>query len=1250
VNALSGVDSVETNGATTILLRGSATPTFTVYKLDNPERVVVDLSNAELSERLAKSGDGKVVWQTNTWAVSNVAGYPSEGSGRRVRVVVSLARAATYKVRAIGHDVEVRVSPRDKAPAAVDNSAAREQLEAQRRAIEAQRQATREEARRLAAARAEAEAAAKTARIERERAEKLVRDAETMRAQAKAEVAEAHEQVRTARSEAEQARVKAREHREQADARLAEAKKMMTEANARLRNAEKAQAEAATAKLAAQKRESAARGAHEQALQAKRTADTARARAEESQARADEARARGQATAELERRAKELAVEAERQQRAAIGAAAVAKNERAAAESAARNAQSQEQRARAERTAAEEQRKLAEAKRAEADKARLLAEERRRAAEKEASMAEKRVEELRSTLAQIKEQVERSKTLRTDEEKALARAAKARQEAESRHEQAAEAAARVEASMRAIRDAESKAQQSKVMAERAKTELERYRARSNAEKTELDRLHAQAAAMAAARDAAGKELEAQRTELAARKRLAQEVGAQRDAAVAHLAELRKRTESATARRQAEEQRLSVLADKRKEAELAYDKLKAANAKAEADRAAIEKELAEARVERAAIERKLAAAESRFSQIEKDAEATLSKTQDELAKARREADAIAERHKALVDETRKAEAKLAQAKSELKRGSTDAKPRVHEVDYQYRADASRVVLGLSSPAEPRVVSNRGRRAVLLIPNVSISSKLERTIDASRFGGSVRAVSAYRDPSQPTDVKVVVDLDQPTKGVLKRVGNTYYWDFANSEQVASAKKRTTRAASYPPPVIASAAASAPITQSTVSRMRGGKVYRGRPIDLDFKDADIHNLLRLLADVGGVNIVIPDEIKASVTVRLRRVPWDQAMEVILASKGLWYRREGDLIRVAPRKELDAEDKEEAERRKALAQSEPPEPEVFTLNYAVANKVRPQLVPLLSPKGKIQFDARTNSLIINDVRANRRRILDLVRRLDTQTPQIQIEARIVEARTTFVREFGIQWGGNGTASAATGNATGLLFPSSVAVAGAANDGQTNATGVNAAPTDFAVNLPAGIGSGSGGGLGFAFGSVGGNFNLNLRLSALEDIGTARIVSSPKITVINNVQASISQGVSIPISVVSANGVQTQFVPADLSLRVTPHVSQRDCSITMDVNVSKNEPDFANTGARGDPSILRREAKTTIIVADGETTVIGGIYTRNTGRSYNKVPFLAELPVIGLLFKNRRDTDERAEVLVFLTPKITNRAFLQCE
>ncbi|HMG53824.1 MAG TPA: hypothetical protein VK601_10080, partial [Kofleriaceae bacterium] len=292
---------------------------------------------------------------------------------------------------------------------------------------------------------------------------------------------------------------------------------------------------------------------------------------------------------------------------------------------------------------------------------------------------------------------------------------------------------------------------------------------------------------------------------------------------------------------------------------------------------------------------------------------------------------------------------------------------------------------------------------------------------------------------------------------------------------------------------------------------------------------------------------------------------------------------------------------------------------------------------------------LIVTDVSGNRDQIARLATSLDTQTPQISIEARIVEANSTFVRQLGIQWGGRAQASAAGGNATGLVWPSSVSLIGANEDGQTNRSGV-ATPSDFAVNLPAATGTGEGGALGIALGSVGGNFNINLRLSALEDSGTVRIISAPKVTVLNNKLASIASGVSIPISTVSATGTQTQFVQADLRLEVTPSVSQHDCAISMTLLVQKNEPDFANTGARGDPSILRKEARTSMLVNDGETSVLGGIYTRNTGLAYKKVPLLGDLPVLGWLFKNRRANDDRTEILVFITPKITNRALLSCK
>jgi type IV pilus assembly protein PilQ len=569
----------------------------------------------------------------------------------------------------------------------------------------------------------------------------------------------------------------------------------------------------------------------------------------------------------------------------------------------------------------------------------------------------------------------------------------------------------------------------------------------------------------------------------------------------------------------------------------------------------------------------------------------------------------------------------------------------------------VMISLVGEATVTVKDVTATAAELVLDHAQLAPKLERRLDVSRFGGPVRAVSSFRDRRMPERVRVIAELSSPAIPSFDREAGGIRWNFVGADlakRPVTVRPTTLRTQNVPSPVVGGfGAASPPVAQQAVSPLppQGSRrrVYHGQTVDFHFKDAPIHDLLRIIADTGKVSIVVPDTIDAKVTVDLKRVPWDQALEVILSSHQLWYRREGNLYRIAPRKELDKEDEDEAARREAQLKAESPRPQLVQLNYSSATELAKKLEPMLSPHGKIAVDERTNQLIVTDVSGNREQIARLALALDTQTPQISIEARIVEARSTFLRQIGIQWGGRALAGAGGGNATGLIWPSSVSLIGGNEDAQTNRGGV-ATPSDFAVNLPAATGSGEGGALGVSLGSVGGNLNINLRLSALEDAGTVRIISAPKITVLNNKPAKITQGVSIPIQVVSAAGTQTQLVQADLSLEVTPYVSQRDCAIAMNLKVTKNEPDFVNVGARGDPTILRKEAHTYMLVGDGETSVLGGIYTRNSGLAYKKIPLLGDLPVLGWLFKNRRENDDRTEILVFITPKITNRALLTCK
>jgi type IV pilus assembly protein PilQ len=298
---------------------------------------------------------------------------------------------------------------------------------------------------------------------------------------------------------------------------------------------------------------------------------------------------------------------------------------------------------------------------------------------------------------------------------------------------------------------------------------------------------------------------------------------------------------------------------------------------------------------------------------------------------------------------------------------------------------------------------------------------------------------------------------------------------------------------------------------------------------------------------------------------------------------------------------------------------------------------------------DDRTNVIIARDVVVALDQIEALIRNLDTQTPQVLIEGRIVEASSTYAREIGIQWGGDFSASSATGNPTGLAFPSTIGMAGGGTDSSTPTAGLSPVAggqpnPNFAVNLPASTGTNSGGALGITLGSISNNANLNLRLSALEEEGTLRILSSPKILTLDNREAHIEQGTLIPYSRISAQGIQTSFKEAKLNLTVTPHVTA-DGSVLLNMKMTRDEPDFNNTGSRGDPTILKREAQTQLLVNDGHTAVIGGIYTRNHGTSYKKVPFFGDIPVLGWLFKKRSDSDRRSEMLIFITPRIVNRA-----
>jgi len=615
-----------------------------------------------------------------------------------------------------------------------------------------------------------------------------------------------------------------------------------------------------------------------------------------------------------------------------------------------------------------------------------------------------------------------------------------------------------------------------------------------------------------------------------------------------------------------------------------------------------------------------------------------------------------------------------AKAAPKPAAALGKAEVSKVDFERRDKSDWVTIQLSGYSSYEQEQPAIGRSRLVIFGARVVKGLPETLDVSAFGGNVKNISTWFDEarhavileaeSTPTVRSIVAEQEgqlswsffEPSTHHSSQTGVGFDGGVARKARTLHVDESLSRGI---PAVEAGEADARPrrAPEAQVEEAAGfagnllgqANGYTGRRIDLDLNNADVHNVLRLLADVGQVNIVTADNVGGSVTIKMRNVPWDQALDVVLQSKGLGMVRGGNIIRVAPLPQLEKEREMAIARRRQELQLAPLETRLIPVSYAEAGELQQRAREVLSGRGSIAVDGRTNVLIARDVAGTLDQVEELVRSLDTQTPQVLVEARIIEATSRYQRSIGIQWGGDASFSAATGNPTGLAFPSSVGIAGGASDNNTPTAGLSPFQAtvqnpNFAVNLPAAVGAGIGGAIGLTLGSVDNNFNLNLRLSAAESSGMVRILSSPRILTLDNHEARISQGTLIPFSQVSAQGVQTTFQEAKLQLLVQPHVTA-DGSVSMHIKINRDEPDFNQTSARGDPTILKREAETDLLVMDGHTAVIGGIYTRNTGRNVAQVPFFGDIPLLGLLFQQRQASDQRGELIIFLTPRIVNRA-----
>lgn len=399
-----------------------------------------------------------------------------------------------------------------------------------------------------------------------------------------------------------------------------------------------------------------------------------------------------------------------------------------------------------------------------------------------------------------------------------------------------------------------------------------------------------------------------------------------------------------------------------------------------------------------------------------------------------------------------------------------------------------------------------------------------------------------------------------------------------------------------------------------------YVGAPINFSLRDADLKEVLRTFAKISGLNMVVQPGVTGQVTVELTGVPWDQALEIILKTNNLGYELEGNIMRIAPLSLLSQEAAAEAAQRQAAALAVPLRTVLKRVSYADAAEIQGLVRSgILSARGSVVVDQRTNTLIIKELPDFMDTVLAIIDQVDVAEPQVMIEARIVETTKRFNRSVGISWNFDAIADAAHGNTTGLVFPN-------------NAAG------DGGVNLLTG---GNNGFLNLTLGNVLNTFNIDIALQAAESEGLINILSAPKVATLNNVQASIQSGLQIPVQTVANNTVTVQFVNATLRLDVTPHVTA-DGTVLMDIQVQKREPQlaFAIVGATNAP-IATREAQTRVIVRDGGTAVIGGIYEVTNDRGEDRVPGLADIPILGHLFKNRRNNNNNEELLIFITPRV---------
>ena len=520
---------------------------------------------------------------------------------------------------------------------------------------------------------------------------------------------------------------------------------------------------------------------------------------------------------------------------------------------------------------------------------------------------------------------------------------------------------------------------------------------------------------------------------------------------------------------------------------------------------------------------------------------------------------------------------------------------------------RVLITLGNTAMPVDVREEGERVIVEFYKADIAPSLLRSLDVVDFATPVSLIETSRSGD-----KVRIEITA--------TGDYDYLAYQANDVFAVEVRSLTK-------------------QEKELLQKERMVFTGERLSLNFQDIEVRSVLQLLADFTGLNLVTSDTVNGRITLRLKNVPWDQALDIILKSKGLSKRQTDNVIMVAPTEEIAAREQLELESRQKIEELAPLRSEFIQVNYAkaedLAGLLKSEENRLLSERGNVTVDVRTNTLLVQDTAAKLEDIRRLLLRLDIPVRQVLIESRIVIANNDFARDLGVRFGANWDYDIGDsfGLTAGGLPGHTGGTAGIAPGIENPADSTNEA---LMVNLPVTSPSGA---VNFLVGKVG-TYLLQLELSAMQKEGKGEIISSPRLITSDQNPASIKQGVEIPYHEASASGAATvSFKEAVLKLEVTPHITPDD-RIRMDLQINKDNPDYTNL-VLGVPPMETRNISTTVLVDNGETVVLGGVFERTKTESTEKVPFFGDIPYMGVLFRRNEKVDDNKELLIFVTPKI---------